>query len=265
MTTTAKDQVLADLAAESAQLEDWLVPLDDEAWETVTTPEGWTVKHQLGHLMWTDRASLAAIGGGDEWDLLVRTAQQDPTGFVDAEAERMAELASESLLHHWRDSRDRLAAALADVPDGEKIAWFGPPMSATSMGTARLMETWAHSHDVAEALGIEPPRTDRCRHVCHLGVRTRGFAYLVRGMQAPDVEVRVELTGPSGDLWTWGPEDAAERVTGSGYDFALLATRRRHRDDVDVHAEGEHADAWLGIVQAFAGAPGADPKRLADR
>lgn len=263
--TSARDLVLADLAAESEQLDSWVTDLDDDRWESVTTPEGWTVRHQVAHLMWTDRASLAAIGGGDEWDLLVSTAQKDPGGFVDAEAERIAELAPESLLHHWRDSRARLATALAGVPDGQKIQWFGPPMSATSMGTARLMETWAHSHDVAEGIGTTPPQTDRCRHVCHLGVRTRGFAYAVRGLQVPDVDIHVALTGPSGDLWTWGPVDAPERVTGSGYDFALLATRRRHLDDVDVHAEGDAAAEWLGIVQAFAGAPGSDPKRLAER
>lgn len=264
-TPSAKDQVLADLAAESEQLEGWVAGLDDDAWGTVTTPEGWTVTHQVGHLMWTDRTSLAAIAGGEEWDLLLHLAAKDPTGFVDTETARMAELPPGSMLHHWRDSRERLAEALEAVPDGQKIPWFGPPMSATSMGTARLMETWAHSRDVAEAVGIQAPQDDRCRHVCHLGVRTRGFAYMTRGLELPDVEIRVELVGPSGAVWTWGPPDAPERVTGSGHDFALLATRRRHVSDVDVHAEGSHAEEWLGIVQAFAGSPGTDPRPLADR
>ena len=150
------------------------------------------------------------------------------------------------------------------MPDGEKIAWYGPPMSPTSMATARIMETWAHGHDVADALGIVPPPTDRCKHVCHLGVRTRGFAYLVRGEDVPDAEIHVALTGPSGDLWTWGSPEAEQRVTGSGYDFALLATRRRHVDDVDVHAEGDDAAHWLTIVQAFAGLPGNDPQRVSE-
>ena len=97
-----------------------------------------------------------------------------------------------------------------------------------------------------------------------IGVRARGYAYLVRGEQVPEGDVRVELTGPDGDLWIWGPEDAAEQVTGSGYDFALLATRRRHVDDVDVRARvkrGPLADDGAGV----AGLPGNDPVRLADR
>lgn len=197
--------------------------------------------------------------------MLVEVASADPTGFIDSETERLTELPPDSLLHHWRESRQRLATALADVPTGNRIPWFGPPMSAASMGTARLMETWAHAHDVAEALGIEVPRTDRVRHVCHLGVRTREFAYLMRGKEAPDVPVRVELTGPSGEVWTWGPETAEERVTGDAWDFALMATRRRHRVDADVSASGSAGDEWLDIVQAFAGLPGADPVPLADR
>ena len=57
------------------------------------------------------------------------------------------------------------------------------------MATARLMETFAHGRDVADALGAHArAATARLRHVCHLGVRTRGFAYLINGAaQAPDV------------------------------------------------------------------------------
>ena len=58
------------------------------------------------------------------------------------------------------------------------MPWFGPPMSPTSMATARFMETWAHALDVYDALGIEPEPTDRIRHVAHLGVRTRDFAFV---------------------------------------------------------------------------------------
>ena len=68
--------------------------------------------------------------------------------------------------------------------------------------------------------------------------------------------MRVELVGPFGDEWTWGPEDAADRVTGPALDFCLLVTQRRHRDDVAVVAEGAAADEWLDIAQSFAGPPG---------
>jgi uncharacterized protein (TIGR03084 family) len=102
--------------------------------------------------------------------------------------------------------------------------------------------------------------TARLRHVAHLGVRTRNFAYGVRDLTPPVEEFRVELTAPEGDLWTWGSADAAQRVTGSALDFCLLVTQRIHRDDTDLVAVGADASRWLDIAQAFAGAPGAGRK-----
>jgi uncharacterized protein (TIGR03084 family) len=54
-------------------------------------------------------------------------------------------------------------------------------MSAASMATARLMETWAHGLDVADALGVAPEPTDRLRSIAHIGVRTRNFAFNLHG------------------------------------------------------------------------------------
>ena len=71
------------------------------------------------------------------------------------------------------------------MADGRKLPWFGPPMSAPSMATARLMETWAHGLDVADALGVTRPPTARLRSIAHIGVRTRDFAYAVNGLAPP--------------------------------------------------------------------------------
>jgi uncharacterized protein (TIGR03084 family) len=262
---SALDDVLADLRAETERLDGWVAGLDDAGWATVTTDEGWTVAHQIAHLHWTDTVSVLAATDPEGFGALLRDAAAAPDGYVDAQADRLAQVLPAQLLGQWREGRDAIAQALAQVPTGQKVPWFGPPMSPTSMATARFMETWAHGHDVAQALGIRPEPTARVKHVCHIGVRARGFAYMVRGLRDPGVDIRVELVSPDGDLLTWGPENAADRVEGLAHDFALLATRRRHRDDVDVTAHGPAADQWLDIIQAFAGLPGNDPKRLADR
>ena len=53
------------------------------------------------------------------------------------------------------DSSDMVAAFARHDPR-DRIPWYGPDMSARSGATARLMETWAHAQDVADALGISP-------------------------------------------------------------------------------------------------------------
>lgn len=253
------DDLLQDLAAESGALDDLVAPLDAAAWRTRTPAPGWTVAHQIAHLAWTDRVAALAARDPDEFTAMLTRALREAggAGFVDAEAERGAQREPAELLAAWRADRHDLVTALAAVPAGRKLPWFGPPMGAATMATARLMETWAHGQDVFDALGAEREPTARLRNVAHLGVRTRDFAFVSRGRQPPPAEFRIELTAPDGSLWTWGPEEAQERVTGPALDFCLLVAQRRHRDDLAVRAEGEAADAWLDIAQVFAGPSGA--------
>jgi uncharacterized protein (TIGR03084 family) len=91
-----------------------------------------------------------------------------------------------------------------------------------------------------------------------LGYLTRAWSYGVRGEDVPVGEVRVELRSPSGALWTWGPEDADERVTGSAEEFCLVVTQRRHVDDTSLQY-GELGRDWLVRAQAFAGGPSVGP------
>ncbi len=248
--------VLADLAAEGAALEALVADLDEASWRLPTPAEGWDVATQIAHLAWTDEAALAAATDKEAWDALVLEALTDPDGAVDAAALAGGAVPPDELLARWRSSRAALAAALRALPEGQKMPWYGPPMSPTSMATARFMETWAHGLDVHAALGVAPAVTDRVRHVAHLGVRTRRFSFGARGLEAPAQEPRVSLTAPSGEVWTWGPADAAETVTGPAYDFCLLVTQRVHRADTALVAVGAGADAWLDVAQAFAGPPG---------
>ena len=118
------DSVLADLAAESDQIEQWVSPVSEVDWTTVTTPEGWTVTHQIAHLAWTDQASLTAIAGGEAFDGVLNLALEDPLGFVDAETARWAaELPPTEQLVRWPHGRAALAAALRAVPAGPTLPW----------------------------------------------------------------------------------------------------------------------------------------------
>jgi len=130
-------------------------------------------------------------------------------------------------------------------------------MGAMSFVSARLMETWAHGQDVADALGVIRIATNRLRHIAHLGVRARPFSYVVRGLTMPTDQVSVELTSPSGELWAWDTEsDPPDQVRGPALDFCLVVTQRRNIVDTELEVKGRAANEWLGIAQAFAGPPG---------
>ncbi|MFE9773988.1 TIGR03084 family metal-binding protein [Streptomyces sp. NPDC005931] len=248
--------VIDDLCAESDELDRIVAGSSEEQWAVRTPAPGWTVAHQIAHLAWTDRSALTAVTDADGFRKLVEEALAAPHSFVDEGAEEGARLPPAELLARWREGRAALEAALRAAPPGARFPWYGPPMSAASMATARLMETWAHGLDVAEAIGVTRPPTERLRHVARLGVRTRDFAFGVHGLTPPADPFRVELTAPDGSPWTYGPEDAAQRVTGPALDFCLLVTQRAHRADLALAAVGPDADRWLDIAQAFAGPSG---------
>ena len=141
-------------------------------------------------------------------------------------------------------------AALAADPKA-RVPWYGPEMSLASMITSRIMETWAHGQDVFDTLGVARRPSASLRHVAFLGSRAFANSFIARGLPVPEVEVRIELE----DI-VFGPEGAADVVRGPALDFCLVVTQRRHVDDTSLVAEGDVAEQWLSIAQAYAGPPG---------
>jgi uncharacterized protein (TIGR03084 family) len=246
----------ADLAAESAELYEVLSVLAEPQWGLDTPAQGWTVRDQVTHLAYFDRTAVQAAtdpaGFRAEADAVMAAGMDFPDRIA---AEHRGLSGAEAFAWLQRARRDYLDT-FAALDAGTQLPWYGPPMSAASSVTARLMETWAHGQDVADALGVVRRPTGRLRHVAHLGVRTLGWSFRVRGLPEPDAPVRIELAGPDGDLWTWGPLDAADRVRGTAEEFCLVVTQRRHRRQTGLTVVGAVADAWLDVAQAYAGAPG---------
>ena len=260
-------EVASDLAAEQQALDDLLTEVDDEAWVTPTSSPRWSVADQVAHLTYFDGTAALAITNPDRF----RTALDDLMGVAgggdgaidDLTLGRARRMSPPGVFEAWRANRRRLADAAATLADDSRVIWYGPSMGAKSFLTARLMEVWAHGQDIVDALGLDRPASDRLRHVAQLGVITRSWSYVNRRMDVPEGEVRVELAAPSGEGWTWGPEDATNAVRGDAEDFCLVVTQRRHADDTDLDIEGEAAHDWLLRAQAFAGPPtdGPDPGR----
>jgi uncharacterized protein (TIGR03084 family) len=250
--------LVADLAAESTELVALVEPrlaADPDRAQAATLAEGWTVADQLGHLAYFDEALLLAMQDPMEFRV-VRDLAMSAAGDVAVLArERHRALGGGSVLGWFGDARHRLVNELAGADPRLRVPWYGPDMSLASAVTARIMETWAHGQDIAGAIGARMQPTSRLRHVADLGVRTFAFSFAVRGLEAPEVPVRVDLWGPHLEEWTWGPEDSVDVVRGPAEEFCLVVTQRRHLATTSLQVEGVTARAWLSIAQAFAGAP----------
>jgi uncharacterized protein (TIGR03084 family) len=250
-----------DLVAEQNSLDDVVGNLNVEQWSRATASPGWSVFDQIAHLAYFDGRASIAISDPEQFrrelhEMLARTANES---IDEITLGLLRSLSPNDLVACWRENRQLLDGAANSLTDDSRVAWYGPSMGAKSFLTARLMETWAHGVDVVDALGVTREPTDRLRHVAQLGFITRQWSYTVRGETPPDGAVRLELEGPRGDAWRWGPDDAEDSIQGSAEEFCLVVTQRRHPSDTSL-STGELGTHWLQRAQAFAGAPSEGPR-----
>jgi uncharacterized protein (TIGR03084 family) len=247
--------LLEDLRAESAVLDDMLAPLSPDEYLRPTPAVGWCIADQVSHLAFFDEAALLAATDPERFRAQV--AEQMASGAdPDQIAARYRTTPGPELRAWLTTARGDLLEGFAAIEPGRRLPWYGPEMSAASAVTARLMETWAHGQDVADALRMSREPTSRLRHVAHIAVSTIGFSFAIRGLPPPEQPIRVELAAPDGSRWTWGPEGVPDVVRSPALDFCLVATQRRHPADTSLTATGPLAEQWIAIAQAFAGPPG---------
>jgi uncharacterized protein (TIGR03084 family) len=260
--------LLDDLYAEHEALDDRVAGLTPEQWLAPTPAQGWSVADAISHLAYFDVTATLALTDETAFDEHVRHFRAQSDVRVDLELGRS--VPADELVQRWRTGRASLrstaakrASQTADVERPARIPWYGPAMSLTSFVTARLMETWAHGQDVADAIGLPSVTTPRLRHVIHIGFAARPYAFRVHGIEDPGEAIRVRTHNPDDatDVWTWGPEDATDEIVGSAVGLALIFTQRRHPDDTDVRATGVAAERFLAVAQAFAGPPGSGRPR----
>ncbi|MEU0881420.1 maleylpyruvate isomerase family mycothiol-dependent enzyme [Lentzea sp. NPDC005914] len=232
--------VLDALVAEGDEL-DALVAEHD--WTTATPAAGWTIAHQIAHLAAADANVVAAIRTPDAFGTVPKDS--------DLVAAEGAATPRDVLLEQWRSGRAEVVAALREIRQEQGFPWFGAEVTAQLMAPLRLMETWAHGQDVFDALGVKRNPTARLQHVAFLGVTGRTLSFYAAELPIPQEPFRVELTGPDGEAWAWGPSDAAQRIRGSAEDFCLRVTHRRSRAETGLTAVGDDADTWLDVARVF--------------
>jgi len=248
------DIVVVDLGQEIDALNALIDSMSKADWSQPTPAPGWSVADQVIHIGLFDRRAMWSIADPDRFvsDLAAISARG---GVEQIHQDERAKSPSE-LLEWWRAGSRELMDVARTCEMSLRCKWYGPTMSARSMLTARLMEAWAHAHDIADAIGVDVVATQRLRHVAHIGVRAMPFAFAANRREVPSGDVRVELSGPEGDMWTWGSPDASSYVRGDALGFCQAVTQRRHVLDCGLHIHGDVAVQWMSIAQAFAGPPG---------
>lgn len=231
-------------------------------WQTPTQFYNWTPWDEIAHLCYFDETGLQAATDADAFNQAAQPLAKRLYAGEQISAiarERYAHLDGPALLAHWQGLHQALVKALSVLDAKDRLPWYGPPMSARSFASARLMETWAHGQDIWDLLQRPRPATHRLKHIAHLGVTTFKWTFVNRQLPVPEVLPHVALTAPDGSIWTWNPESDSHLVQGSAADFCLLVTQRRHLNDTALHCQGEGVKDWLLIAQCFAGPPADGP------
>lgn len=237
--------------------------LDDQRpdFDQSTLFKGWSIDNVLRHLHFWNEAARTSLEDEKQFTELLQAAFPiiASKGLRQYEDERLADLSGATLLSAWLEEAERTSKAFEAADPDRRLPWAGPPMSARSSISARLMETWAHAQAVYDLCGVDRVNTDRIYPIAELGVRTFGWTYSVRGQEKPPSKPHLRLTAPSGDVWTFNDERDDERIEGAAAEFCQVVTQTRNIDDVSLTVIGPIATDWMSKAQCFAGAPETPP------
>lgn len=244
--------IAQDFLAEGDELNKLLVELKPEAWQQQTTFKAWTIEQIVQHLHGTDLAARLALSNPEAFTAM----KQDR---VRAQTLMQPGLIGEALRVAWWQTLQDLAVFLGDLDERARVPWFGPDMSVKMFGTARQMETWAHGRAVFDVLGEVREESDRLHNIAVIGVKTYGWTFANRGLEPPGPAPYVELTAPSGAVWSFNEFSEENFIEGSAVDFCHVVTQVRNVADVELMIYGEPAHEWMMIAQCFAGPPESPP------
>ena len=82
-----------------------------------------------------------------------RRAMAQPGDPMQEHLDRGRAMDGGELLDWWDRAHAGMMQAFSVADPSARVPWYGPPMGVMSFVSARLMETWAHGQDIADALG----------------------------------------------------------------------------------------------------------------
>ncbi|MEY2446531.1 MAG: hypothetical protein QOH79_7 [Acidimicrobiaceae bacterium] len=179
-----------------------------------------------------------------------------PATSVDDGADRMVAAergaSGAAVRARYEAGASELRALLAAIDPHRRVDWVAGQLSARTLATTRLAETWIHTGDVAEALDVELPPAPRLRHIARLAWRTIPYAFTSAGRELHG-PVAFRLRGPNGDAWDFtSDEQAVTTIGGDGFELCLVAARRVDPATTSLTGQGPDVDAVLQLVRTYA-------------
>ena len=250
------EEILEALAEQQSELDGLISPVDDDAWAKPSRCDGWSVSDVMLHLAQTNEMALGSLKGNFDGVLedLVRDMRagkdvDDGAGLM-VEAQRGAP-ASE-VYGRWRAGVDEMMAEFRAIDPHARVPWVAGMLSAHTLSTTRLAETWIHTNDVAHGLGVDLGSPARLKHIARLAWRTLPYAFMRAG-RAMTGKVVFELTAPSGEeMWVFADGPSPTVLRGTARDLCEVAAQRANAADTSLTAEGPDADDVLALVRTFA-------------
>lgn len=244
------------LADQQAELSDLLDGLAQDAWRAPTRCEGWDVADVMLHLAQTDEMATASATGRFTQHVVDVTKHLGPAGSVDAGAALMVEhergLPISDLQARWSTGAARLVEVLNTVDLSTRVTWVAGELSARTLATTRLAETWIHAGDVAAAVGRTLEPTDRLALIARLAWRTLPYAFASAG-RALSGPVAFQLLSPGGAPWDFVPDDIPlTTIRGKADDLCAVAARRVDAATTSLVGEGPDAEGVLSLVRTYA-------------
>nr|WP_042196292.1 maleylpyruvate isomerase family mycothiol-dependent enzyme [Kibdelosporangium sp. MJ126-NF4]CTQ89380.1 hypothetical protein [Kibdelosporangium sp. MJ126-NF4] len=243
-------EIFDDLETEYERLDALFAGLSEQDWNRPSGAIGWTNVDVLLHLAQSEELAVVSLTGAAQ---LGEFATARVGLGVDEAVDRQvaAERAGwEVVFPRWQAARKASVKALRAADPRRATVWVAAPLRPATLATTRLAEHWAHALDITEPLAIPYPDTARLRHIARLGYRTLPYAF--RLADSEPVPIRVELTGPSGEAWVFGPEDADSVITGSAGEFCRVGARRLAPENTGLTASGPHAATALRLLRNYA-------------
>jgi uncharacterized protein (TIGR03083 family) len=233
-----------------------LASLSEPEWDLVAHPEHGRVRDLIAHLVGVEQLSVAWLHGDPVTDAL------DHVAATRAAVDEFADADVETLRATWRDAvADVVVAADEGDPD-RPVAMHDIVTSVSGLLVMRTFELWAHSMDIADAVGRPMPVLDDERMATLSGrlMAAVPLALAYRQRTAPGRTARFVLTGPAGGCYSvpLHPGDTAGTpdvlVVADAVDLCRVAARRLDADMLPATVEGDADLARLVLTRldAFA-------------